>query len=187
MQGSIGTSALPALLEAHETSESDLIPGKYEGYGQILILEIADCCSPDAPECLIMQTTAQQSCLHGIVSFHVYSICRVIELHAMPCLCIHPCGFPAGGFKLWECALDLCEHLCNAFDIRATQQQWSSKLPHGTHVLELGCGHGLPGILLMLAGCDVHFQASGLKYDPVALQAKCENMLSSLVCWIAAY
>ena len=93
----------------------------------------------------------------------------------MPCLCIILVGFPAGGFKLWECALDLCDHLCNAFDIKATQEQWSSKLPHGTRVLELGCGHGLPGILMMLAGCDVHFQASGLKCDPVASQANSEN------------
>ena len=68
--------------------------------------------------------------------------------------------FPAGGFKLWECALDLSAHLCHAFGIRATQERWSSALPGGTRVLELGCGHGLPGILLMLAGCEVHFQAS---------------------------
>jgi hypothetical protein len=187
LQGSIGTSALPALLEAPETSESDLIPGKYEGDGQVLILEIADCCLPDAPGWLVMQTTLQQSCLHASVYFDVSSICRMIELSAMPCLCIHPCGIPAGGFKLWECALDLCEHLCNAFDIRATQQQWSSQLPHGTHVLELGCGHGLPGILMMLAGCNVHFQASGLRCHPVASQAKSEILLDSLVCWIAAY
>ena len=70
-----------------------------------------------------------------------------------------PHGYPAGGFKLWECALDLSAHLCQVFDIRATQEQWSSALPGGTRVLELGCGHGLPGILLTLAGCKVHFQA----------------------------
>lgn len=30
--------------------------------------------------------------------------------------------------------------------------------PQGKSVLELGCGHGLPGILCMLAGATVHFQ-----------------------------
>lgn len=28
----------------------------------------------------------------------------------------------------------------------------------GKRVLELGCGHGMPGILAMLAGAEVHFQ-----------------------------
>lgn len=30
--------------------------------------------------------------------------------------------------------------------------------PQGKKVLELGCGHGLPGIVAMMAGADVHFQ-----------------------------
>ena len=28
----------------------------------------------------------------------------------------------------------------------------------GLRVLELGCGHGLPGVLCLLAGAEVHFQ-----------------------------
>ncbi|KAF5832094.1 hypothetical protein DUNSADRAFT_12168 [Dunaliella salina] len=30
--------------------------------------------------------------------------------------------------------------------------------PQGKKVLELGCGHGVPGILALLAGAEVHFQ-----------------------------
>ena len=33
-----------------------------------------------------------------------------------------------------------------------------SRSPQGKKVLELGCGHGLPGILCLMAGADVHFQ-----------------------------
>ncbi|CAL5224121.1 g6753 [Coccomyxa viridis] len=82
-----------------------------------------------------------------------------------------------GGFKLWECALDLSAHLCQAFDIRATQERWSSALPGNTRVLELGCGHGLPGILLLLAGCKVHFQ----DYNAEVLQSLTSvNVLENL-------
>ena len=82
---------------------------------------------------------------------------------------------PAGGFKLWECALDLAQHLCSAFDIRAMQAQWTCTLPCCTRVLELGCGHGLPGILMMLAGCEAHFQVGSASFAS-------ESTLSSR-CW----
>ena len=46
-------------------------------------------------------------------------------------------GFYEGGLKVWECSIDLCRyfHLNNI-------------LIQG-HILELGCGHGLPGIWLL--------------------------------------
>ena len=65
-----------------------------------------------------------------------------------------------GGFKLWECAIDLCEYMlakdlgrpglldgANPLDrLRLT------RLRAGKRVMELGCGHGLPGILAAQAG-----------------------------------
>ncbi|CAI5983752.1 unnamed protein product [Closterium sp. NIES-65] len=57
-----------------------------------------------------------------------------------------------GGFKLWEAAVDLMEAVRE--DMRDGTLSFRRK-----HVLELGCGHGLPGILACLKGAAaVHFQ-----------------------------
>jgi SAM-dependent methyltransferase len=50
-----------------------------------------------------------------------------------------------GGLKLWECSLDLLKYL-KSFEV----------LPY--KVLELGCGHGLPGIFCAQQNCLVTFQ-----------------------------
>eukprot|EP00891_Asterochloris_glomerata_P002333 jgi/Astpho2/2333/Aster-08197 len=66
-----------------------------------------------------------------------------------------------GGFKLWECAVDLCRCLCQEWDIASTLlTHKTDPCPAlvGKRVLELGCGHGLPGIIPLLAGAQVHFQ-----------------------------
>lgn len=67
-----------------------------------------------------------------------------------------------GGFKLWECAVDLAGHLCQQYHISnspgAASMCTSSPPLSGSSVLELGCGQGLPGILLLLCGARVHFQ-----------------------------
>jgi len=42
-----------------------------------------------------------------------------------------------GGDVVWECSIDLCRYLCR-----------NNVLIHGS-VLELGCGHGLPGIWVL--------------------------------------
>ena len=67
-----------------------------------------------------------------------------------------------GGFKLWECAVDLAQYLCQHFQISNSNNgalvHSSSPSLSESSVLELGCGQGLPGILLMLCGANVHFQ-----------------------------
>ena len=54
-------------------------------------------------------------------------------------------GSYEGGLKLWECSIDLLRYL--------------KTLELGPlRVLELGCGHGLPGIYCAQRGCEVVFQ-----------------------------
>jgi predicted nicotinamide N-methyase len=48
-----------------------------------------------------------------------------------------------GGLKVWEGSIDLCRYLAI---------HWQEILPSGGKVLELGCGHGLPGCLLLREG-----------------------------------
>eukprot|EP00803_Ostreobium_quekettii_P006016 evm.model.scf_97.11 EVM.evm.TU.scf_97.11 scf_97:131529-133617(+) len=70
-------------------------------------------------------------------------------------------GVYEGGFKLWEGATDLCKYLCEEWqygcELMDTQEEFSQPLK-GKLVLELGCGHGLPGTVALLAGAEVHFQ-----------------------------
>ncbi|KAF9593106.1 hypothetical protein IFM89_020170 [Coptis chinensis] len=57
-----------------------------------------------------------------------------------------------GGLKLWEGSLDLVKQL----HLQIQEGQLSLR---GKRVLELGCGHGLPGIFMCLEGASaVHFQ-----------------------------
>lgn len=63
-----------------------------------------------------------------------------------------------GGFKLWECAVDLARCMCKHFRIEQFDHHSYPQLPGLPRVLELGCGQGIPGILLLKAGAEVHFQ-----------------------------
>ncbi|KAL0476552.1 histidine protein methyltransferase [Acrasis kona] len=58
-------------------------------------------------------------------------------------------GVYEGGFKLWECAVDLVQYLIDE-KIEVDNKQ----------VLEVGCGHGLPGIYCLITGRGTksHFQ-----------------------------
>ena len=66
-----------------------------------------------------------------------------------------------GGFKLWECAVDLCEYMldelhCNEEPaaMKGPSERLSVRVMRGSgcRVIELGCGHGLPGIIALRAG-----------------------------------
>ncbi|KXZ43892.1 hypothetical protein GPECTOR_78g80 [Gonium pectorale] len=74
-----------------------------------------------------------------------------------------------GGFKLWECSLDLCKLLLRQYRVEPQQLLGAQDLGcelQGKKVLELGCGHGLPGIVALMCGADVHFQ----DYNPQVLR-----------------
>ena len=66
-----------------------------------------------------------------------------------------------GGFKLWEGAVDLAKYLHQEYNLDnlITSKTDPNHDLVGKRVLELGCGQGLPGIVPLLAGAEVHFQA----------------------------
>jgi len=65
-------------------------------------------------------------------------------------------GVNEGGLKVWECSYDLIQYLRSHPEVVV-----------GKRVLELGCGHGLPGIACKLLGAgEVVFQ----DYTPAVLQ-----------------
>ncbi|KAL7684179.1 putative calcium binding protein [Plasmopara halstedii] len=55
-------------------------------------------------------------------------------------------GVYEGGFKLWECAIDLVQF------VESQLREGKIVIPHS--VLELGCGHGLPGIHALQRGAQ---------------------------------
>jgi len=52
---------------------------------------------------------------------------------------------------LWECGVDLATFLVSTVFCKPNNHSV-------LRVLELGCGHGLPGIVALLSGATVHFQ-----------------------------
>ena len=58
-----------------------------------------------------------------------------------------------GGLKIWECARSL-----TAFTANHVAAWKAAVAPRPLRVLELGCGHGLPGMAALQGGADVvHF------------------------------
>lgn len=60
-------------------------------------------------------------------------------------------GVYEGGLKVWECAVDLVRYL-------ADRQGRDPLVRPGSRVLEIGCGHGLPGAWAATKGASVLFQ-----------------------------
>ncbi|ETW07687.1 hypothetical protein H310_02144 [Aphanomyces invadans] len=69
-------------------------------------------------------------------------------------------GVYEGGFKLWECAVDLIQYLAaNAPNL---------PVHNGWRVLELGCGHGLPGLHALQQGA-AHVTFSDYNHEVIEL------------------
>ena len=70
----------------------------------------------------------------SVSSYNVYTVLRpdVSNYDLIP-------GEYEGGSKLWECSIDLAQYIVSV-SVRGS-------------VLELGCGHGVPGMCALLQGC----------------------------------
>lgn len=62
-------------------------------------------------------------------------------------------GVYEGGLKVWECSIDLCQYL-ESHDLKVDG-----------HVLELGCGHGLPGCWVLSKAIERHQQCHQLQLE----------------------
>lgn len=67
-------------------------------------------------------------------------------------------GVYGGGKVVWECSVDLAHYLF--------QHHSALGLSSDSHILELGCGHGLPAITMLLNGYD-HVTFTDLNEDVI--------------------
>lgn len=62
-------------------------------------------------------------------------------------------GVYEGGYKVWEGSIDLVRFLAST-----SSSEWGISINTSSRVLEVGCGHGLPGIFALQHGAAVDFQ-----------------------------
>ncbi|KAL6782142.1 hypothetical protein ACKKBF_B10815 [Auxenochlorella protothecoides x Auxenochlorella symbiontica] len=86
-----------------------------------------------------------------------------------------------GGFKLWEGAMDLAQYLClHQGQLVAAQDAPPGLAFRGQKVIELGCGHGIPGLVALSQGAEVHFQ----DYNPEVLrEVTAPSVLANWQAW----
>ncbi len=64
---------------------------------------------------------------------------------------------------MWECGIDLARYLAELWALDKCENKLVNLCGReglsSSRALELGCGHGLPGIVAAMAGMQVHFQA----------------------------
>ena len=97
-----------------------------------------------------------------VLSFSLFSLANLPSIKLTKAL--------LGGFKVWECSIDLCQYLVDLYQLDSAvpdgnaneEEDWNHttcKQLQGKSVLELGCGQGLPGILCLHQGArNVVFQ-----------------------------
>lgn len=139
MKVHIETAEAAAALALDDIALADVVPGQYEGGAAAL-------------------------------STHWLSVV-VFDAGHKGYVCLFTRRFVHTGFKLWEGAQDLMDVIVHRVvgpwptgirpaSLSLADSSMMATLPstlQGTRVLELGCGHGLPGILCMLAGAEVVF------------------------------
>ena len=89
-------------------------------------------------------------------------------------------GVYEGGFKAWECGTDLARYVWARHGGAASGGRGQGGGLRGRRVLELGCGHGLPGLAAVRLGAAVDFQDYNRE---VILQATQPNVRRNLAVW----
>lgn len=61
--------------------------------------------------------------------------------------------------------MDLAQYLCqHEFQLAEAREASQGLMLKGLRVIELGCGHGIPGLVALSQGAEVHFQVSRDRY-----------------------
>lgn len=79
-------------------------------------------------------------------------------------------GVYEGGLKTWECSIDLCRYLYELYTIESGEGDLAIAVSSNGTTLELGCGHGLPGIFVSILGAANGSKVLFSDYNDYVLQ-----------------